>query len=390
MRLLAIITRNRRYWCGISHMAQSDPKERMPQRGSYAKISFEIRQRILDAWERGDDPYAVGSANGVKRRTICDLLARGTAEVKPRGGAKGTKITPAMKTFLQDVVGKAPDSTLQELADGLEHQFHVQVTPQAVGRVLDGISYTVKQLRSEPDAMNSEEVKEKRFQYSQALLERHLGGCRFYCMDETNMNIHCKRSNGRARKGERAVARSTTSKGPNIHVVGAMSSHALVKYKVKRGAFRTADMAQWMKELVQAIPPLPSNVVIVCDNAPVHSKAEEALEAAMAELYGDNPPFQAEVLRLGPYSPMMNPIEMVWSKLKAIAKAKLRDRRLEILAGPQGNDTIVNHRLTILETVLNEALQLSFQNEDEMRAYTDHANSFVFLALDHEDMPLGQ
>lgn len=43
-----------------------------------------------------------------------------------------------------------------------------------------------------------------------------------------------------------------------------------------------------------------SEVVLICDNAPVHSRFEEA-----AEEHG------IELLPLGPYSPMLNPIENI-------------------------------------------------------------------------------
>ena len=50
-------------------------------------------------------------------------------------------------------------------------------------------------------------------------------------------------------------------------------------------------------------------VVMVVDNAPCHSNIEEVFSEE--EFLG------CEVLRLGPYSPMFNPIEQVWSLIKA-------------------------------------------------------------------------
>ncbi|KAG2824659.1 hypothetical protein PC119_g20021 [Phytophthora cactorum] len=44
-------------------------------------------------------------------------------------------------------------------------------------------------------------------------------------------------------------------------------------------------------------------VVIVLDNAPAHNQPEERLEKAIAEHGG------LELLRLGPYPPMLSPIE---------------------------------------------------------------------------------
>ena len=38
-------------------------------------------------------------------------------------------------------------------------------------------------------------------------------------MDETNSNLFCWKTQGRAREGQRAVVALPASKGPNIHVV---------------------------------------------------------------------------------------------------------------------------------------------------------------------------
>ena len=52
--------------------------------------------------------------------------------------------------------------------------------------------------------------------------------------------------------------------------------------------------------------------MMVVDNAPCHSNIEEVFSEE--EFLG------CEVLRLGPYSPMFNPIEQVWSLIKAYVK----------------------------------------------------------------------
>ena len=62
---------------------------------------------------------------------------------------------------------------------------------------------------------------------------------------------------------------------------------------------------------------------MVVDNAPCHSNIEEVFSE---EFLG------CEVLRLGPYSPMFNPIEQVWSLIKAYVKQELAAKIVIILA----------------------------------------------------------
>ena len=62
---------------------------------------------------------------------------------------------------------------------------------------------------------------------------------------------------------------------------------------------------------------------MVVDNAPCHSNIEEVFSEE--EFLG------CEVLRLGPYSPMFNPIEQVWFLIKAYVK-ELAAKIVSILA----------------------------------------------------------
>ncbi|KAG3143252.1 hypothetical protein PC128_g24625 [Phytophthora cactorum] len=62
-------------------------------------------------------------------------------------------------------------------------------------------------------------------------------------------------------------------------------------------------------------------MVIVLDSAPAHNQTEERLEEVIAE-HGD-----LELLRLDPYSPMLNPIEGCFSVFKARVKAYLAEHR---------------------------------------------------------------
>ena len=54
--------------------------------------------------------------------------------------------------------------------------------------------------------------------------------------------------------------------------------------------------------------------VVVCNNAPCHSKFKECVIEHPGLI----------ICRLGPYSPMLNPVETVWSKMKAVVKQRMR------------------------------------------------------------------
>ena len=84
-----------------------------------------------------------------------------------------------------------------------------------------------------------------------------------------------------------------------------------------------------------------ANVVIVCDNAPIHVSLEKVLEEEA---------FQgATLLRLAPYSAPRNPIQECWSVVKSEIKKLLNVTRNDILNHFPSGITQTEHRLRHLE-----------------------------------------
>ncbi|POM73403.1 Hypothetical protein PHPALM_9751 [Phytophthora palmivora] len=100
-------------------------------------------------------------------------------------------------------------------------------------------------------------------------------------------------------------------KGKNIHVIAVISSSGLANQESQFGSF-TADLAnEFIRRFLRHISttmPL-DEVVVVLDNAPCHTDAEDVFDEEEFE--------DAEVLKLRPYSPMLNPIENVFSVYKS-------------------------------------------------------------------------
>ncbi|KAG3050831.1 hypothetical protein PC121_g18170 [Phytophthora cactorum] len=121
-------------------------------------------------------------------------------------------------------------------------------------------------------------------------------------------------------------------------------------------------------------------VVIVLDNAPAHNKTKERLEEVIAE-HGD-----LELLRLGPYSPMLNPIEGCFSVFKARVKACLAEHRQRMFVqGAHLNMT--EARMSLLEDAAT--VSISCMNRHLVGAMALHCQRFVADALKREDMEYG-
>ena len=97
-----------------------------------------------------------------------------------------------------------------------------------------------------------------------------------------------RRTNGWSRKGTRAVQDRPPARGPNLHVIGAISCEGVLLMTKLRGAFRNETCNAWIYQVLDAWRAKGKNVnnlVLVCDNAPCHSRIENALHETGAILY---------------------------------------------------------------------------------------------------------
>ena len=209
------------------------------------------------------------------------------------------------------------------------------------------------------------------------------------CMDETNVNLYRRRTQGRAPTGQRAAVALPGSKGPNVHVIGAITNFQVVKWSQLRGAFRSQSAKDWLADMLQHLPQGNNSaymciiaalyshlyslgvdvnqVIWVCDNAPCHSKVQE-LELDFPGL---------TVRRLGPHSPMLNPIENVWSKMKRHIK---RHMRVPAVVCPG----VGEQRLQYVQTKIDEAMATIAQQDCVRRC--QHMQSFFAAVLRNKNM----
>lgn len=125
-------------------------------------------------------------------------------------------------------------------------------------------------------------------------------------LDETSTQTNLTRTHGRAPKGERLVAAIPRNHGPNLTCLAALTATGMGPSIVFEGALDGAIFTQWITE--NLVPSLRPGQVVILDNLSVHkvAGAREAIEAAGC------------ALRFLPaYSPDFNPIEQVFSRLKA-------------------------------------------------------------------------
>ncbi|VEN49333.1 unnamed protein product, partial [Callosobruchus maculatus] len=148
--------------------------------------------------------------------------------------------------------------------------FRRKVSTSTIGNYLEGRLFTIKQVHIQPISMNYEENKRRRAEYVTALNRYIELGKQIVWIDETNFNLFCRRTRGRSRVGVRAVQHLPAARGPNVHLIGAISPAGVVTMERRRGSVSSDSANIWITNLLQRWQDMGSegDLVIVCDNAP--------------------------------------------------------------------------------------------------------------------------
>ncbi|EEY57988.1 uncharacterized protein PITG_00586 [Phytophthora infestans T30-4] len=167
-----------------------------------------------------------------------------------------------------------------------------------------------------------------------------------YTSTDANFNLWSPRTRGRSIRGRRAVKKHSNE----------FTRSTLCKYE---------DV---------------SNIGVVLDSAPCHAPAETVF---------NEPEFQAAtLLRFGPDSPMLNPIENVLSAFKSKVKDYMTGRRVHNIAVPQGT-TMKAHRHQFLQEAAHTLFPLVATAPLNVSCYR-YTLTFHVKVTDFDNMPVGR
>lgn len=137
----------------------------------------------------------------------------------------------------------------------------------------------------------------------------------------------------RAPIGERAVVSEPKNKGKNISLVGAISLAGIVAMMYCLCTMDAIGFLGFINDYL--VPNLRAGQIVIMDNINFHCgvAVREAIEAV-----------GASVVFLPPYSPELNPIENMWSKIKSYLKKKSASTLAEFhISFSEAIDSVTNY-----------------------------------------------
>ncbi|RHY27731.1 hypothetical protein DYB32_006568 [Aphanomyces invadans] len=243
-------------------------------------------------------------------------------------------VTPYMREAMYRYIDKNCQYTLGAIQHLIKIDFDgVHISLQTISRHLLGILYSI---------------------FAEKLIQHQHAGDYIVYFDETNYNMYCHRSVGHANKGDHAATVLLPSNGSNLQVQCAVSAEeGLVFHRLERDSIKMEKYATFVDEVYNAVKRsatwcnnfVGKNVVIVFDNAPAHSQTEERVV-----MHDD-----LVLLRLGPYSPMLNPIESCFSVFKAKIKNYLADLT-DLMFQRREYPSYLESRMRLLKAAAHECL----------------------------------
>lgn len=150
-------------------------------------------------------------------------------------------------------------------------------------------------------------VKRQRTQFKKTIAPFDVTRLKF--LDETSVNLSFTRLYGRAAPNQRVVASTPQPSGPSLTLLAVVGWNGLTAPLVVPGAITGAIFSSYLAQCVA--PTLRRGDVLLMDNLSAHkvSGVEAVVQARGAHL-----------MYLPPYSPDLNPIELVWSKGKTLLR----------------------------------------------------------------------
>jgi transposase len=265
--------------------------------------SLDLRQRILDAVQRGEGTLReLADFFRVSLSCITRLLRRhrdtGSLAPKPHAGGPQPRLDDRATEELLRLVRAQPDATLAELRDRLGVPCSLMTIARALKR--HRISRKKKTLHARQRDTPEVQAQRQAFQQQLAGVEpEHL-----VFVDEMGATTTMTRTHGRAPAGER-VHGAVPGKWESVTLIAGLRLAGVTAPFAFAGATDTPAFQTYAQRVLA--PEVGPGDVVVWDNLQPHKDAEaiRAVEAA-----------GAVVVPAPPWSPDLIPIEEMFSKVK--------------------------------------------------------------------------
>jgi transposase len=274
-------------------------------------LSVDLRERIVKTYEEGQTSIRkVAEQFKVSKTTVQNLLKlkRETGQIRPKP-ASGGKPSQLIGKEAQAIamVEEYPDYTLSEYCEVWLERTGINIRESTMCCFLQQLKLTRKKKTRRNRRASLDEVQQERTDYWALISKEDPENLVF--LDEMGIFLGMMRDMARSLAGTRAYDFDSVYRGTRLNYIGAMSLRGVLSLKLLPRSLDGELYKQFVRE--ELVPKLWVGAVVVADNLKAHKVegVQEMIEAAGAKM-----------VYLPRYSSEFNPIEHLWSELKAFIR----------------------------------------------------------------------
>jgi transposase len=282
-----------------------------------------LRIRTVEQVQSGASPEVQAKALGLRRSTIYNWLAMyrsggwDSLKAKPVAG-RPKKITGTQLEWLfKTVTGSNPLQhrfefalwTRQMIRILLWEQFRLRLSLSSIGRLLAQLGLTCQRplfRASEQDALQVQRWRQDDYPLIRALAREAKADILF--LDESSIRSDYHSGTTWAKRGQTPVVRST-AKRDKVNMISAISPKGEMRFMVFEGKMDAPQFIEFLERLIHGVE---RPVFLIVDGHPVHRSRAVKAWVKDANTQKD----RMRLFFLPPYSPELNPDELVWNHVK--------------------------------------------------------------------------
>lgn len=284
------------------------------------KTLEELRIRTVKQVEAGVSPELLAESLGLHRSTIYGWISRKLKlgdeglKAKPISGRPATLNPNHIKWLCATLTNKTPQQlqlpfalwTRDQIREALRRKFELKLSRSAITRMLKKLGFTFQKPAfrfKQQDVIIVKKWMSDDFAKIKAQAKKL--GAEIFFGDEAGVSSNYKLGKTVGKKGETPIV-IRTGKRFKINMLSAISMKGECRFMLCESNVNAAVFLEFLKRLISGVD---KQIFLILDNHPIHKspKIKDFVASTNGKLC---------LFFLPPYSPELNPDELVWNDVK--------------------------------------------------------------------------
>jgi transposase len=326
----------------------------------------DLRRRAVASVQDGHSPDEVADTFGVSRAAVFGWLARYRAggwdalNARRRGGRPPKLKGPQMRWIYRTVTEKNPLQmkftfalwTLDMVRRLIRRHLGVTLSRSSVGRLMDQLGLSAQRPLWRAYQQNPAVVaKWLRNEYPRICEAAKKARASIFFADEAGVRSDAHSGTTWAPRGKTPIV-STTGARFGMNLISAISRTGQMHFAVVEGRVTAEVFVEYLRRLIHG---RRRPVFLVVDGHPTH-------KSAMVRRFVESVSERLQLFFLPPYSPELNPDELVWNDLKNHILGRMS------ITGPDQMRRVVLTRLRWMQSNPNHVVSFFYAPETKYAA----------------------